>query len=174
MTTIARLTPNDRIPFPDISTNDLSPIQIQVIDIARTEYQKNPISYDKNVLKYTQNTKEAWCADFISWVMQQSGNSYKNPNSGSWRIPGVYTLQEYYKNQGRYFEVGSYKPHPGDVAFYIGKNALGLFGSSHAALVVQVKGNEITTIGGNENGQLRLDTQLITAGLNNLIGFGKL
>jgi CHAP domain-containing protein len=173
-TAAARITPDPNTPFPDISTGGLSPRQVQIISLSRAEYEKHPVSYDQNVLKYTQGAKEAWCADFISWIMSRSGAPYSNPNSGSWRIPGVYTLQDYYKSQNRYVEVGGYQPKPGDVAFYIGRHTFDLFSTGHAAIVVQVTGNEMTTIGGNEGGKLRIDEQPIKRGENSLVGFGKL
>ncbi len=175
VTTItARLSSEANAPFPTIHTAGLSAQQVRIINIARTEYAKHPISYDQTVLQYTQSVKEAWCADFVSWVMEQSHNVYRNPNSGNWRIPGVYTLQEYYQAQGRYATANEYQPKPGDVAFYIGKHTFGLLSTGHVALVIQVSGKQMTTIGGNESGRLRLDTQSITAGDHSLVGFGKL
>jgi hypothetical protein len=173
-TASAHLSPNTTAPFPDINTNALSKQQASIIAFAKNEYQKHPVSYDQTVLKYTQGNKEAWCADFISWIMQQSGASYKNPSSGSWRIPGVFTLQDYYKTQNRYETVSNYEPQPGDVAFYIGKHTSDLFSTEHAAIVIQVSGHEMTTLGGNEGGRLRLNTQRIKRGENSLVGFGKL
>jgi hypothetical protein len=43
--------------------------------------------------------------------MRQAGTSLNKPNSGSWRIPGVYTLQEYYQSVGR-FEAPDFQPPP--------------------------------------------------------------
>jgi hypothetical protein len=50
---------------------------------------------------FSEGTAEPWCADFVSWVMHQAGFSLDNPNSGSWRIPDVYTMQEYYGSVSR-------------------------------------------------------------------------
>ena len=50
--------------------------------------------------------EEPWCADFVSWIMREAGLPLSNPNSGHWRIPGVYTWQEYYQSQSRFQEVG--------------------------------------------------------------------
>lgn len=170
----ARLSAPATAPFPAVDTNRLSKTQIAIIDLERQEYAKHPISYDQNVLTYTQGDKQAWCADFISWVMLKVGVPFSNPNSGSWRIPGVYTLQEYYQSIRRYETVGSYTPQPGDVAFYIGKSAFGLNTSGHVALVIEADHGHMTTIGGNEGGRLRIDTQAIQPGVNRLVGFGRL
>jgi hypothetical protein len=173
-TTQARLSSPADTPFPSISTAHLSSQQARIINLAHAEYAKHPISYDQAVLTYSQGNKQAWCANFVSWIMLQAGTPYSNPNSGSWRIPGVYTLQEYYQSHNRYEAAGSYRPQPGDVAFYIGKSYFGLSTSGHVALVIKVEGNTMTTIGGNESGRMRIDTQPIETGLNRLVGFGKL
>ena len=175
ITTItARLTPASNTPFPAISAKGLTSQQQRIIQLVHAQYNKHPISYDQTVLMYSQNTKEAWCADFISWIMKESGTPYSNPNSGSWRIPGVYTLQSYYQANHRYVVVGQYRPQVGDVAFYIGRHTFDLFSTGHVAIVIKVDGNKMTTIGGNEDGRIRLDTQPIKAGENSLVGFGQL
>lgn len=162
------------IPFPDIDEKSLSPLQVKILKIAHREYEKHPSNYDANVLKYSQGQKQAWCANFISWVMKGAGKTYKNPNSGSWRIPGVLTLREYYQATGKYENANQYKPRPGDVAFYIHKSTSELFSSEHVALVIKVDGNTMTTIGGNEGKKMRIDMQSIDLGENNLVGFGRL
>lgn len=170
----ARISRPATTPFPAISSVGLSAKQIQIINVARQQYAKHPISYDQTVLTYSQGNKQAWCADFVSWIMLNVGNPYHNPNSGSWRIPGVYTLQQYYESKGGYANAGSYKPKPGDVAFYVGRRYFGLADSSHVALVVKVVGDSMTTVGGNESGRMRIDTQPIKVGVNRLVGFGRL
>lgn len=171
-TASAQLAPVPSEAFPNVDKSTLTSQQQRVISLASSEYQKHPVSYDRTVLTYTDGNKEAWCADFVSWIMQQTGQPYTNPHSGSWRIPGVFTLQEYYQADKRYAAAADYRPQPGDVAFYIGRHTYDMFSTSHVALVVSVNGNKMTTLGGNENGHLRLDTQDITAGKNSLVGFG--
>lgn len=166
------VSPN--IPFPDINEKVLSPLQVKILKIARQEYEKHPSNYDANVLKYSQGEKQAWCANFISWVMKSAGRTYKNLYSGSWRIPGVLTLREYYQSKGRYEDASRYKPKPGDVAFYIQESSFKLFRTEHVALVINVDGNTMITIGGNEGKKMRIDMQTIEAGENNLVGFGRL
>lgn len=173
-TAAAQLSPVPDTPFPKIDESTLSPDQVRILQLARDEYARHPVSYDQAVLTYTDGNKEAWCADFVSWIMKQTGHPYLNPNSGSWRIPGVYTLQEYYESGKRYSLPGIYQPQPGDVAFYIGRHTFDMFSTSHVALVISVDRNQMTTLGGNENGHLRLDTQEIKAGVNSLVGFGRL
>ena len=164
---LAHLSSPANEPFPDIKGN-LTPLQQRIVTLAKQEYTKKPISYDQNVLRYTQVSKEAWCADYVSWVYNQAGVPLKNPNSGSWRIPGTYTLQAYFQAKHAYRPVGTYRPKVGDVAIYG-------HGQGHAAIVLGVNGNNITTIGGNESGRLRIDMRPQT-GKNSydLLGYGVL
>jgi hypothetical protein len=151
-----------------MDTRNLDSTQRRIVEIAKQEYIKRPISYDARVLTYTQGVKEAWCADFASWVMLQAGVPFSNPNSGGWRIPGVYTLQEYFESKHMYRPVGSYHPKAGDVAIYS-------HGQGHAAIVLKVQGSSLTTIGGNETGRVRIDTRPETgASSYDLIGYGVL
>lgn len=173
-TAMAQLSPLPTDPFPAVNESELTPDQVRILTLAKNEYAKHPTSYDSTVLTYTAGNKEAWCADFVSWIMHETGRPYTNPNSGSWRIPGVYTLQEYYQADHRYGLPGVYQPQPGDVAFYIGRHTFDMFSTSHVALVVSVSGNTMTTLGGNENGRLRLDKQTIVDNKSSLVGFGKL
>lgn len=173
-TTTARMSSPVSEEFPASDAASLSSLQNKIIDIAREEYAKKPISYDSNVLKYSQNVKQAWCANFISWLMNEAGEPLVNPHSGNWRIPGVYTLQEYYIDTGRYQLSTKYTPKVGDVAIYIGAQTSDPSSQEHTAIVVRVDGDTMTTLGGNEGGRMRLTTQKIMEGVNGLVGFGVL
>lgn len=135
-------------PFPEVDMKKLSPLRTQIITLARQEHQTQPLG-----TKYSAGIKEAWCADFASWIMKEAGAPYSNPNSQSWRIPGVYTLRDYYQSSGRFRAVGSgYTPQPGDVALY---NDSPVFGT-HVNIVLADKKGVLTTVGGNENGTIRV------------------
>ncbi|MBB3036522.1 hypothetical protein [Hoyosella altamirensis] len=75
--------------FPDVEVTELDERQAAVIEVLRTEFAENPPGE-----KYSEGADEAWCANFVSWVMREAGMPLENPNSGWWRIPGVYTLEE--------------------------------------------------------------------------------
>lgn len=166
-TATARFSEPADQPFPDIDTSGLSEMQKKIVDLARTEYAKRPISYDENVQKYTQGNNEAWCADFASWIMREAGMPFNNLHSGGWRIPGVYTLQEYFETQNRYQKAGDYTPRIGDIAFLH-------YPSGHVAVVLDVHGDTMTTIGGNENGRMRVSYRSLNPGAEGLVGFGTL
>lgn len=164
----AQSEPDDT--FPDVDVSKFSVSERQLLNILRAEYAKKPVSFDSNVLKYTDGEKQPWCADFVSWAMGEAGRPFKNPNSGGWRIPGVYTLREYFQSQNRYILAGDYTPTFGDVAIYDKTPT-----NSHTNIVLSVdtKAKTMTLIGGNENGRVRIiHNQSYTLGTRDLVGFG--
>lgn len=135
-----------KLEFPKVDETKLASQQVKTLNILKTEYAaQNPGT------KYSEGIDEPWCADFVSWVLRESGRPLTNPNSGSWRIPGVATLQEHFSEQGIFHNLGKYLPKPGNVVIY--KN--GSFGQ-HTNFVVAVDRDEITTVGGNENDKILL------------------
>lgn len=149
--------------FPTVDTTELSTTRQQVIALAKTEYEAQP-----DPTKYSQGVKEAWCADFISWIMNEIGQPYANPNSGSWRIPGVYTLKEYYESAGAFRSVDSgYQPQPGDVAIYYKSPIFG----DHVNIVLKNQNGVLTTVGGNEEGRIRVYENK-AKNYTGLIGYG--
>jgi hypothetical protein len=147
--------------FPEVSMVGLDERQQAVIEVLRTEFEANPAG-----TKYSEGVKEPWCADFVSWVMREAGAPLSNPHSGSWRIPGVYTLTDYFKSTGQ-FRAPGYQPKPGDVVLYSPDWRLG----QHTNFVVAVSDGEITTVGGNEGGVNRGEVALDDP---EIVGFGVL
>ncbi|WP_280348994.1 CHAP domain-containing protein [Nocardia neocaledoniensis] len=151
-------------PFPALDSEHLDEQQLSLVEVLRREYE-NPGAGTK----YAEGVDEAWCADFVSWTMREAGRPLANPNSGSWRIPGVYTLTEYYQNVGRFTpgDVG-YRPRLGDVVLYGPSSPLG----QHTNIVLKVDGDAITTIGGNEMGAVRVRT-IDVSETTDLVGYGR-
>lgn len=148
--------------FPSIDRSALTATQLRVLDVAKAQFEAQPAA-----LTFSEGVNEPWCADFVSWVMAHSGVPLSNPNSGSWRIPGVYTMQEYFTASGR-LASGSDTPEPGDVALWGPDSPMGL----HANIVVAVDGATVTTVGGNEGG---IDVRRVAVGAgSHLLGFGRL
>jgi CHAP domain len=136
--------------FPSIDGAALDATQVRVLVAAKRQFDKPSPG-----TTYAEGADEPWCADFVSWVMREAGVPLSNPNSGSWRIPGVYTLQEYYESTGEFQSASSgYVPKPGDVIMY---NASSPFGQ-HTNIVVSARAGAVTTVGGNENGKIRAHT----------------
>ena len=150
-------------PFPDVDRTALSAGRLRVVDLLREQ-----VEHPQPGTFYSEGVDEPWCADFVSWVMNEAGQPFVNPNSGYWRIPGVYTLQEYFASVGR-FEPAGYHPQPGDVVLYDEPSELGL----HANVVVAVNGSTLTTVGGNQPGGITVRT-FETGPDAALLGFGRL
>ncbi|RMB75586.1 CHAP domain-containing protein [Rhodococcus sp. SBT000017] len=160
----SRYLPWDTEAFPEVNAGELTTDQARVVELLRTEHElQRPGTF------YAEGIDEAWCADFVSWIMKEAGLPLSNPNSGSWRIPGVYTLQEYYQEQGRYEAVGDYTPSVGDVVLYDNTSWAG----QHTNVIVAVEGDEAITVGGNEAGKVRVHT-LHYASDSGVVGFGRL
>lgn len=151
-------------PFPALDSEYLDEEQVALVEVLRREYEQ-----PGEGTKYAEGVKEAWCADFVSWTMRAAGRPLANPHSGSWRIPGVYTLQEYYESVGRFTraDVG-YRPRTGDVVLYGPASPLG----QHTNIVLKAEGDAITTIGGNEMGTVRVRTIRI-AETADVVGYGR-
>ena len=134
--------------FPDIDTANLSPTRQKIISLAKTEFKAQSAG-----TKFSQSAEEAWCANFVSWIMYQAGAPLKNPHTGGWRIPGTFTLREHYEATGRFKPVNSgYQPLPGDVAIYRNSPVFG----DHTNIVLKNDNGVLTTIGGNEANRIRV------------------
>ena len=128
--------------FPDIDTANLSPTRQKIISLAKTEFKAQSAG-----VKFSQGAEEAWCANFVSWIMYQAGAPLKNPHTGGWRIPGTFTLREYYEAASRFKPANSgYQPLPGDAAIYRNSPVFG----DHTNIVLKNDNGVLTTVGGNE------------------------
>jgi hypothetical protein len=151
--------------FPAIDTSTLDPAQARVVAVLKREFDT-----PGNGLKYAEGIDEAWCADFVSWVMGESGAPLANPNSGSWRISGVYTLQEYYQGADRFTPLAAgYRPRTGDVLLYGPDSPF----SQHTNIVLAARDGVVTTMGGNEFGDIRIH-RFTLAEVPDIVGFGRL
>ena len=160
-----RYLPWDTAEFPAVDTSALSPQQARIVGLLEAEHDRQrPGTF------YSEGVEEPWCADFVSWIMREAGLPLANPNSGHWRIPGVYTLQEYYESQSRFEGVGGgYRPSVGDVVLYDNSSWVG----QHTNVVVAVDGDTATTVGGNEFGRIRVHT-VDWSSDSAVVGFGRL
>ncbi|WP_341268311.1 CHAP domain-containing protein [Gordonia malaquae] len=130
--------------YPAVDTALLTPVQAKLVSVTRAEFDAQPAG-----TKYSEGVEEQWCADFVSWVMRAAGREFSNPNSGSWRIPGVYTLTEYFQSEKRFRPAGSgYTPKLGDVMLYGHDSPF----RQHTNIVLTVDDGVVTTVGGNEWG----------------------
>ena len=134
--------------FPDIDTANLSPTRQKIISLAKTEFKAQSAG-----AKFSQGAEEAWCANFVSWIIHQAGTPLKNPHTGGWRIPGTFTLREYYEATGRFKPANSgYQPLPGDAAIYRNSPVFG----DHTNIVLKNDNGVLTTVSGNETNRIRV------------------
>lgn len=151
--------------FPQIDTTTLHPTRQKIISLTKTEFEAQSAG-----TKFSQGAREAWCADFVSWIMQQANAPLKNPHTGGWRIPGTFTLREYYEAAGRFKPIDSgYQPRPGDVAIYRGSPVFG----DHTNIVLKNNDGVLTTVGGNEMNRIRVFTNHDKR-YDGLLGYGVL
>lgn len=144
----SNLASKEKMAFPEIDEAQLDEDQLKLIAILKEEYALNPEG-----TKYSEGVAEAWCADFVSWVYNKAGKPLKNPHSGSWRIPGTYTLREYYQSIDKFRPADSnYAPKVGDILLYDNPSPFG----QHTNIILKSDGNTVTTIGGNEPGGIRV------------------
>ncbi|MFD7038450.1 CHAP domain-containing protein [Rhodococcus jostii] len=149
--------------FPAVDSADLTATQARVVEIAEHEFDGQASG-----LKYSDGVDEPWCADFVSWVMLNADQPLTNPNTGSWRIPGVATLEDFYSTAGRLRTAASgYQPNIGDVVLY---NEASPFGQ-HTNIVLSNDQGVLTTIGGNEGNDIRIH-QFVLADTTGIVGFG--
>ncbi len=158
-----RWLPWDTAEFPQIDAAELTPAQRRVVEAVRHEHTaQRPGTF------YSEGVDEPWCANFVSWIMRAAGSPLVNPHSGHWRIPGVYTLQEYYEAAGRFDAVGEQPPRVGDVVLYDRSSGFG----QHTNIVVAVDGESAVTVGGNEMGRIRVHS-LDWRSDGGVVGFGR-
>ncbi|WP_330228644.1 CHAP domain-containing protein [Nocardia sp. NBC_00508] len=151
--------------FPALDRSALDPTRAGIVAVAEREFGEPGAG-----TKYAEGADEAWCADFVSWVLRAAGAPLVNPNSGSWRIPGVYTLQEYYESTGRFVPIESgYQPRTGDVLLYAESSPFG----QHTNIVLRAEAGQVTTIGGNEFDEVRIH-RFTLADVPGVVGFGQL
>ncbi|MBL1076064.1 CHAP domain-containing protein [Nocardia sp. 2] len=151
--------------FPAVDRSALEPAQARIVDVLQQEYERQHPG-----TKYSEGIDEPWCADFVSWVMREAGQPLANPNSGSWRIPGVYTLEEFYREENRFAPIDSgYRPRVGDVIMYSDSSPF----NQHTNIVIAVDGDSVTTVGGNEFGKITIH-EYRPADVSGLVGYGLL
>lgn len=96
---------------------------------------------------------------------------FENPNSGWWRIPGVYTLESYFRNEGRFASRESgYDPKPGDVVLYSNRSKF----TQHTSIVVRNDDGTLTTVGGNEFFYGTIAARKVSVDHSGIVGYGVL
>jgi hypothetical protein len=121
----------------------------KVVSLLRQEHDRG-ISGRPN--KYTNGISEAWCADFVSWIVDKAraNKAYWNSPKGTPqnRWPAVRTWESVSSRAGDY-RFGTSGIRPGDIVTYGG-------GGQHINVVEKLLGGgRFQTIGGNESDRIR-------------------
>ncbi len=77
------LLPGKPVAFPQIDRAALDPGQARIVDVLQAQYDAQP-----GGSHFSEGVEEPWCADFVSWVLNEAGRPLSNPNSGELADPG--------------------------------------------------------------------------------------
>lgn len=107
-------------------------------EVGVTEYPPNSNNVKYNTFFYGKPVSGnfPWCCVFVWWILSSCG--IKVPKTAS-----CMTMADDFKKKGRWFDT----PQIGDVVFF--KFNTNSRWTNHVGLVVDIKGNEITTVEGN-------------------------
>lgn len=126
-----------------------------IVNFVEQQYQApKPGTY------YSEGVSQAWCANFVSYALREAGAPLGGING--WRNPAVVGLQKTFADKG-ILENRNYVPKPGDVVLY---------GGDHTNIVVEVHGDEIVTVGGNED-RGGISRRVISRNAGKITGYGR-
>jgi hypothetical protein len=113
---------------------------------------------------FTDGNAEAWCADFVSYVLRLAGHPFTGGLSGGWRIAAAAGVRDWFAARGRYAPRTLADPRPGDVVY---------FRHSHVGIVVAVRATALTTIEGNASDAVRQRVYSGWRSIADIDGFGR-
>lgn len=135
-------------------------------EIGVKEYPPNSNCVKYNDMFYGRKVSGSaypWCCTFIWWLLSSSGIKCAKTASCA-------NLANYFKKENRFF---TDNPQVGDIIFFKFKRTNNW--TNHVGIVVDVKGNEITTIEGNTSvnndsngGEVQLRKRI-----KNIVGYGR-
>ena len=89
---------------------------------------------------FTDGNAEAWCADFVSWVLRAAGYPFSGGLSAGWRLAWTGAVRSWFVERASYKDRLQADPQPGDVIWFV---------HGHVGIVEAVHGDALTTIEGN-------------------------
>ncbi len=100
---------------------------------------------------YTGGKSQPWCSHFVSWCVEQNGQSPFG------HLASVASLRKWGKNNGRYRPVGSGTPAPGDIFTMARYDKAGKLVGGHTGFVASVAGGGATvgTVEGNSGDRVK-------------------
>lgn len=116
------------------------------------------------IIDFTDGNAEAWCADFVSWVLRAAGRPFTGGASGGWRLAWTLDVRGWFAERGTYRDRLVADPQPGDVVWFT-------FG--HVGIVRLATPMMIKTIEGNSGDAVREHTYSGWRLNTNIGGFGR-
>ncbi len=116
------------------------------------------------ILVFSDGNAEPWCADFVSWVLKETGRPFTGGASGGWRLAWTPDIRSWFVARDRYRTRAVAQPEPGDVIW---------FGRGHVGFVRRVQGDRLETIEGNAGDAVRLRVYELWRANPSIDGFGR-
>jgi len=116
------------------------------------------------IIDFTDGNAEAWCADFVSWVLRAAGRPFTGGASGGWRLAWTLDVRGWFAERGAFRDRLVADPQPGDVVW---------FRSGHVGIVRRATSATIDTIEGNSGNAIRARTYDGWRLNSNIGGFGR-
>lgn len=91
---------------------------------------------------FTEGHAEAWCADFVSWVLRAAGQPFTGGPSSGWRLAWTGDVRSWFVARAAFRNRLDADPQPGDVVWFI---------HGHVGIVEAVRGDVLATIEGNSS-----------------------
>lgn len=132
----------------------------KIVEIAKNEVGN--IGGQKYWSWYGFNSRVEWCACFVSWCAEQSGDL----NVSIPRFSGVDYGMQWFKENNKW-QNSTYIPSPGDIIFFDWDYD---HDPDHVGIVEKIENNTIYTIEGNSNDRCRIKTYNLSS--NIILGYG--
>ena len=116
------------------------------------------------IATFTDGNVEAWCADFVSYVLRLAGQPFTDGQSGGWRLAAADGVRDWFAARGRYLPRLLARPLPGDIVY---------FRHRHVGIVVAVRGDSLLTIEGNASDAVRHRVYPAWRTVADIDGFGR-
>jgi hypothetical protein len=89
---------------------------------------------------FTDGNAEAWCADFVSWVLRAAGYAFTGGASSGWRLAWTGAVRAWFVARDAFRERLLADPQPGDVVWFV---------HGHVGIVERISAGALITIEGN-------------------------
>ncbi len=150
-------------PLPDGDGGSVVAIARRLLELGIAERPPGS-NRSPEILQFTDGNAEAWCADFVSWVLRAAGTPFSGGASGGWRLAWTPDVRSWFVARSRYRERLVAAPQPGDVVW---------FSHGHVGFVTHADANRIETIEGNASDAVRARTYDAWRLNSNIHGFGR-